>query len=107
MRATSRTNRSAKGGARSSPHYGGEGVLIHPPHQGVCGRHGTEDQGVTPGELPGSSGGTEGSDSISASETRSGVLWKWSDGWVVPEVRRKSHHQKHGDRVGRRSQPAK
>src|SRR6516165_4175314 len=63
MRATSRTNRSAKGGARSSPHYGGEGVLIHPPHQGVCGRHGTEDQGVTPGELPGSSGGTEGSDS--------------------------------------------
>ena len=44
-------NRSAKGGARSSLHYGGEGVLIHPPHQGVCGRHGTEDQGVTPGEL--------------------------------------------------------
>src|SRR6266700_1660338 len=74
MRATSRTNRSAKGGARSSPHYGGEGVLIHPPHQGVCGRHGTEDQGVTPGELPGSSGGTEGSDSISASETRSSAL---------------------------------
>src|SRR6266487_4227949 len=74
MRATSGTNRSAKGGARSSPHYGGEGVLIHPPHQGVCGRHGTEDQGVTPGELPGSSGGTEGSDSISASETRSGAL---------------------------------
>jgi hypothetical protein len=35
------------------------------------------------------------------------VLWKWSDGWVVPEVRRKSHHQKHGDRVGRGSQPAK
>ena len=26
-------NRSAKGGARSSPHYGGEGVLIHPPYQ--------------------------------------------------------------------------
>jgi hypothetical protein len=36
-------NRSAKGGARSSLHYGGEGVLIHPPHQGVCGRHGTEE----------------------------------------------------------------
>jgi len=44
-------NRSAQGGARSSLHYGGEGVLIHPPHQGVCGRHGTEDQGVTPGGL--------------------------------------------------------
>src|ERR1044072_8498503 len=59
---------------RSSPHYGGEGILIHPPHQGVCGRHGTEDQGVTPGELPGSSGGTEGSGSISESERSSGAL---------------------------------
>src|SRR5215467_9530886 len=37
-------NWSAKGGARSSLHYGGEGVLIHPPHQGVCRRHGTEEQ---------------------------------------------------------------
>jgi len=35
-------NRSAQGGTRSSLHYEGEGVLIHPPHQGVCGRHGTE-----------------------------------------------------------------
>ncbi len=42
-------NRSAKGGARSSLHYGDEGVLIHPPHQGVCGRHGTEEQRVTSG----------------------------------------------------------
>ena len=25
--------------------------LIHPPHQGVCGRHGGEDQYVTPGGL--------------------------------------------------------
>src|SRR6516164_8625222 len=74
MEATPRTNRSAKGGTRSSLHYGGEGVLIHPPHQGVCGRHGTEDLGVTPGGLSGSSGGTEGSDPISASEAGSGVL---------------------------------
>src|ERR1700745_3898119 len=74
MEATPRTNRSAKGGARSSLHYGGEGVLIHPPHQGVCGRHGTEDLSVTPGELSGSSGGTEGGDPISASEVGSGVL---------------------------------
>jgi hypothetical protein len=44
-------NRSAQGETRSSPHYGGEGVLIHSPHQGVCGRHGTEDPDVTPGEL--------------------------------------------------------
>src|SRR3982751_6676868 len=74
MGATPRTNRSAKGGARSSPQYGGEGVLIHPPHKGVCGRHGTEDLSVTPGGLPGSSEGTEGSDPTSASEVGSGVL---------------------------------
>ena len=55
-------NRSAKGGARSSPHYGGEGVLIHPPYQGVCGRHGTEDQDVTPGGLVRFPGGTGISD---------------------------------------------
>src|SRR6516165_11650615 len=74
MEATPRTNRSAKGGTRSSLHYGGEGVLIHPPQQGVCGRHGTEDLSVTPGGLSGSSGGTEGSDPMSASEAGSGVL---------------------------------
>jgi hypothetical protein len=28
---------------RSSLHYGGEGVLIRPPHQGVCRLHGTEE----------------------------------------------------------------
>src|SRR5271157_2047062 len=39
---------------RSSLHYGGEGVLIHPPHQGVCGWHGTEEQRVTSGGLAGS-----------------------------------------------------
>ncbi len=72
--ATPMTNRSAKGGARSSPHYGGEGVLIHPPHQGVCGRHGTEDQHVTPGGLAGSPGGAGGRDPISASEVGNGAL---------------------------------
>jgi hypothetical protein len=64
-------NWSAKGGARSSPHYGGEGVLIHPPHQGVCGRHGTEDLSVTPGELARFSSGTEISNPISDSEVGS------------------------------------
>jgi len=68
-----RTGRPKVGHGRART-MGGEGVLIHPPHQGVCGRHGTEDQDVTPGELPESSDGTEGSDSISASETRSGAL---------------------------------
>ena len=50
--ATPKMNRSAKDGARSSPHYGGKGVLIHPSYQGVCGWHGTEDLSVTPGAIP-------------------------------------------------------
>jgi hypothetical protein len=69
--ATALMNRSAKGGARSSPHYGGEGVLIHPPYQGVCGWHGTEDLGVTPGGLARFPGGTGISDPISESEVGS------------------------------------
>src|SRR5271166_1728102 len=64
-------NRSAKGGARSSLQYGGEGVLIHPPHQGVCGRHGTEEQRVTSGGLTESPGGTGVSRPISDSEVAS------------------------------------
>ena len=51
-------NRSAKDGARSSRHYGGEGILIHPSHQGVCERHGTEDLDVTLGGLVVFPGGT-------------------------------------------------
>ena len=67
-------NRSAKGGARSSLHYEGEGVLIHPPHQGVCGRHGTEEQRVTSGGLTESPGGTGVSGPISESEVASDAL---------------------------------
>ena len=74
MGATPRMNRSAKGGARSSLHYGGEGVLIHPPHQGVCGWHGTEEQSVTSGELAESWGGTEVSRPISKSEVANDAL---------------------------------
>jgi hypothetical protein len=73
MGATPTMNRSAKGGARSSLHYGGEGALIHPPHQGVCGRHGTEEQCVTSGGLAESPGGTGVSEPISASEMASKV----------------------------------
>ena len=64
-------NRSAKGGVRSSLHYGDEGVLIHPPHQGVCGRHGREEQRVTSGGLTESPGGTGVSRPISGSERAS------------------------------------
>ena len=74
MGATPRMNRSAKGGARSSLQYEGEGVLIHPPHQGVCGWHGTEEQCVTSGGLTESPGGTGVSKPISASERASNAL---------------------------------
>jgi hypothetical protein len=74
MGATPKMNRSAKGGARSSLHYGGEGVLIHPPHQGVCGWHGTEEQCVTSGGLAESADGTGESGPISASEMASEAL---------------------------------
>jgi hypothetical protein len=67
-------NRLAKGGARSSLQFGGEGVLIHPPHQGVCGRPGTEEQRVTSGELSRSPGGNGASKPISASEKVSEAL---------------------------------
>ena len=67
-------NRSAKSGARSSLHYGGEGVLIHPLYQGVCGWHGTEEQRVTSGGLAESPGGTGVSKFISGSEMASDVL---------------------------------
>ena len=73
-------NRSAKGGAWSSPHYGGEGVLIHPPYQGVCGRHGTEDQGVTPGGLVRFPGGTGISDPISLTAKWEATSGESSDG---------------------------
>src|ERR1039458_4409281 len=72
--AIPRMNRSAKGGTRSSPHYRGEGVLIHPPNQGVCGQHGTEEQRVTSGGLTRFAGGTAISGPISASEMESDAV---------------------------------
>jgi hypothetical protein len=43
-------------------------LLIRPPHQGVCGRHDTEEQRVTSGGLAESLGGTGVSRPISESE---------------------------------------
>lgn len=80
------TNRSAKDGARSSRHYGGEGALTHPSYQGVCERHGTEDLDVTPGGLVVFSGGTGISDPISREtkwEVRQGES---SDSRIVPQA---------------------
>ena len=45
-------NRSANGGDRSSLLHSGEGATHSPHfHQGVCGRHGTEEKRVTSGGL--------------------------------------------------------
>src|SRR5262252_3943296 len=67
-------NRSATGGTRSSLRFTDEGALIHPPYQGDCGRHGTEEQHVTSGELAESPGGTGVSGPISVSEGASDAL---------------------------------
>src|SRR5262250_739842 len=67
-------NRSATGGTRSSLRFTDEGALIHPPYQGDCGRHGTEEQHVTSGELAESPGGTGVSGPISESEMASKAL---------------------------------
>jgi hypothetical protein len=45
-----------------------------PPHQGVCGRHGTEEQRVTSGGLAWSSGGSGESEPISESEVASDAV---------------------------------
>jgi len=82
-------NRSAKGGTRSSPHYGGEGILIHPPHQGVCGRHGTEDLVVTPGDLVWFPNGIGISEPISRQTKGRAMPSEKSDDRVVPEASRK------------------
>jgi len=58
----------------ASPHYRGEGVLIHPQYQGVCGRHGMEEQRVTSGGLTPFAGGTAISRPISESEVGSDVV---------------------------------
>ncbi len=72
--ATRRINRSAKEGARSSLDYVGEGALIHPTNQGVCGWHGEEDECESPGGHIGIPSGIGISKPISASEMVSEVL---------------------------------
>ena len=80
-------NWSAKDGARPSPHYGGEGVSIHPSHQGVCRRHGTEEPHVTPGGLARSSAGTEVSRPISLTAKWKAMSCEESDDRIVPDGR--------------------
>ena len=99
-------NRSAKDGARSSRHYGGEGVLIHPSHQGVCERHGTEDLDVTPGGLVAFPAGTGITDPISRKAKWERTRGEQSDNRIVPQARRKPGDRASGGRVGRGSRLA-
>jgi len=93
-------NRSAKGGARSSLHFRDEGVLIHPPHQGDCGRHGTEEQRATSGELTESPGGTGVSGPISRSEVASDALSVVGRLNSTYEAWRKPRDRATGDGIG-------
>src|SRR3954451_5150988 len=107
MGPTPKMNCSPKGGARSSLHYGGEGVLILPPHQGVCRRHGTKEQRVTSGGLAASSVGTGESEPISGSEMASearSVVGRLNSTSSAGEI---GATDMIGDRVGRGRQPAK
>ena len=99
-------NRSAKDGARSSRHYGGEGILIHPSHQGVCERHGTEDLDVTPGGLVVFPGGTGITDPISREAKWERMHGEQSDNRIVLQARRKPGDRASGGRVCRGSRLA-
>jgi len=92
-------NWSAKDGARSSLHYGGEGVFIHPSYQGVCRRHGTEEQRVTPGGLVRFSEGTEVSRPISHLVKWKAMPCEESDDRIVLQSRRKPRDCESGSRV--------
>jgi hypothetical protein len=98
--ATLKMNRSAKDGARSSCNSGSEGVLTHPSQQGVCGRHGTEDLGVTPGGLAVLPGGAGISDPISRETKWEAMRGESSDRRIVPEGWRKPVDRASGSRVG-------
>ena len=100
-------NRSAKDGARSSLHYGGEGVLTHPSNQGVCERHGTEDLDVTPGGLVAFPGGTGITDPISRETKWERMRGEQSDSRIVLQARRKPRDRASGGRVGRGSRLAR
>ena len=85
---------------------GAKALLIHPPYQGVCGRHGTEDQDVTPGGLVRFPGGTGISDPISRKVKWEAMPGESSDGRIVPEAGRKPRDRAIGSRVGWGRRPA-
>jgi RNA-directed DNA polymerase len=93
-------NRSAKGGIGRACTIEAKAFSFAHLHQGVCGRHGTEVQRVTSGELAKSPGGTGVSRPISESEVA-------SDAWSVVgrlnityEAWRKSRDRATGGGIG-------
>ena len=64
-------NRSAKGGTGRACTMEAKAFSFTHPHQGVCGRHGREEQRATLGGLAKSPGGTGVSRLISESEVAS------------------------------------
>ena len=100
-------NRSAKDGARLSRHYGGESVLTHPSHHGVCERHGTEDLDVTPGGLVAFPAGAGITDPISREVKWERTRGEQSDNRIVPQAGRKPGDRGSGGRVDRGSRLAK
>ena len=100
-------NQSAKDGARSSLHYGGEGALTHPSNQGVCERHGAEDLDVTPGGLVAFPRGSGITEPISRETKWRRTRGEQSDNRIVLQARRKPRDRESGGRVGRGSRLAK
>jgi len=70
------------------------------PHQGVCGRHGTEEQRVTSGGLAKSPGGTGVSRPISESEVASEAWSVVGRLNITHEAWRKPRDRATGDRIG-------
>jgi hypothetical protein len=94
-----RTGRPMMGQGRART-MGAKALLIHPSHQGVCGRHGTEDLDVTPGDLVRSPKGMGASGPISREVKWEAMPDEKSDDRVVPEARRKPRDRVIGSRVG-------
>jgi hypothetical protein len=93
-------NRSAKGGIGRACTIEAKAFSFAHLHQGVCGRHGTEVQRVTSGELAKSPGGTGVSRPISESEVASEAWSVVGRLNITYEAWRKSRDRATGDGIG-------
>ena len=93
-------NRSAKGGIGRACTMGAKAFSFTHLHQGVCGRHGTEEQRVTSGGLAKSLGGTGVSRPISESEVASEAWSVVGRLNITYEAWRKPRDRATGDGIG-------